>query len=434
MKTSLETLKGLERALTVELAADLFKQKTDEVLKDIATKAQIDGFRKGKVPMVILRKQFSAQAGSDAVNNIVNDTLIDALKDAKVNPASRPSITAIDTENEKTFSYTVTFEVYPEIKVADFSTVKVEQLEAEITTADEDKTLKGLADSKTEFKAVKRKSKDGDQVTIDFKGSLNGEIFEGGVATDFKMVLGKGSMIAGFEDGLQGIAAGDSTTLDLTFPQEYHAPQLAGKAVVFEVDMKEVAAPTAPALDDKFAEKFGEKTMDGLRKSMSKQMGVELKTRLANQNKDALFSALLAVNEFEVPQVSIEQEAEVLAQDMRQHMQQRGTESQNNISAFPFYPEATRRVQLGLLVNQISAENKIEATKEQLDAKLTEMAASYGEQAQQMIDYYNADPTRMTSIESIVVEEMVQELILKSAEVTVKKTTFEAVTQQQAQA
>jgi len=427
MKTSLETLNGLKRALTVELAADLFEQKTNEVLKDIATKAQIDGFRKGKVPMAILRKQFGAQASSDAVNDVVSDTLMDALTDAKVNPASRPNITKIDAENKETFSYTVEFEVYPEIKVADFSTVKVEQLEATMTAADEDETLKGLSDSAVDFKAVERQSQDGDQVIIDFKGSLNGEVFEGGVAADFKLVLGKGSMIEGFEDGLQGVAAGDSVTLNLTFPEEYHASQLAGKEVVFEVDVKEVAVPTAPELDDKFAEKFGEKTMDGLRKSISERMGVELKTRLANQNKDALFSALLEVNDFEVPQASVDQEAEVLWQDMQQHMKQQGMTSQ--VLASTFNSEATRRVKLGLLVNQIATENKIEATKEQLDAKLAEMAASYGEQAQQMIDYYNADPSRMTSIESMVVEEMVQEVILKSAEVTAKQTTFKAVQQ-----
>ncbi|WXT99485.1 MAG: Trigger factor [Catillopecten margaritatus gill symbiont] len=432
MKTSLETLDGLKRSLTVELAADLFKQKTDSVLKNIATKAHIDGFRKGKVPMNILRKQFGAQASSDAVNDVVNDTLMDALTEVKANPASRPNITKIDADNKETFSYTVEFEVYPEIKVADFSKVEAEQLEAKITKADEDSTLKGLTDQAIEFKAVKRKSKDGDQVIIDFKGMLNGEVFEGGVATDFKMVLGKGSMIAGFEDGLVGIATGDSTTLDLTFPKEYHAPQLAGKAVVFEVEMKEVAAPTVPKLDDKFAEKFGEKTMDDLRKSMSEQMGVELKGRLANQNKDALFGALLKVNDFEVPQASIDQEAEVLLQDMQQRMQQQGMTSQGDMPASTFNPEAERRVKLGLLVNQIAIDHKIEANKEQLDAKLAEMAASYGEQAQQMIDYYNEDPTRMTSIESMVVEEMVQAVILKDAKITPKKTTFKEVTQAQA--
>ncbi|BAS67336.1 MAG: trigger factor [Gammaproteobacteria bacterium] len=432
MKTSLETLDGLERALTVELPVDIFKQKTDAVLKKIAANTQIDGFRKGKVPMSILRKQFGAQASSEAVNDVVNDTLVDALTDAKMNPASRPDITKIDADNEKTFSYTVKFEVYPEIKINDFSKLKVEQAEAVVTADDEKKTLKGLIDQAVEYKAVKRKSKDGDQVVIDFKGMLDGEIFEGGVAADFKMVLGKGSMIAGFEEGLQGLSAGDSTKLDLTFPKEYHAPQLAGKAVVFEVDMKTVEAPTLPKLDDKFAEKFGEKSIDDLKTSMSTQMGVELATRLSNQNKDVLFTALLEANDFEVPQASIDQEAEVLLKDMQQRMQQQGMSSQSDMPASTFNPEAKRRVQLGLLVNQIATENKIEATKEQLDAKLKEMADSYGEQAQQIMDYYNADPSRMTSIESMVVEEMVQALILKEAKVTKITKTFEEVTQAQA--
>lgn len=424
MKTSLKTLDGLKRTLTVELTAEIFKQKTDKVLKNIAIKAQIDGFRKGKVPMSILRKQFGAQASSDAVNEVVNDTLMDALTEAKVTPASRPNITKIDAENEKTFSYTVEFEVYPEIKVADFSKLKVEQAEAKITKADEDKTLKSLTEQAIEYKVVKRKSKKSDQVMIDFKGMLNGEVFEGGVASDFKMVLGKGSMIEGFEEGIKGIAAGGSTTLDLTFPKKYHAPQLAGKAVVFEVEMKEVAEPTEPKLDDKFATRFGEKDMDALKASMKKQMGVEVTNRLANQNKDALFGVLLEANSFDVPQASIDQEAEVLLQDMQQRMQQQGMPSQGDMLASTFNPEAERRVRLGLLVNQIANDNKIEATKEQLDAKLTEMAESYGEQKQQMLDYYNADPSRMTSIESMVVEEMVQDLILKDAKVTTKKINF----------
>lgn len=432
MKTSLETLDGLKRALTVELAADIFKQKIDKMLKNIATKTQIDGFRKGKVPMSILRKQFGSQASSDAVNEVVNDTLMDALTDAKITPASRPNITKIDTENEKTFSYTVEFEVYPEIKVADFSKLKVEQAEAKITKADEDKTLKSLVEQAIEYKAVKRPSKKADQVIIDFKGMLDGKVFEGGVANDFKMILGKGSMIKGFEEGVEGIAAGDSITLDLTFPKKYHAPQLAGKAVVFEVEMKEVAEPKKPELNDKFAAKFGEKNMDALKVSIKKQMGVEMTNRLANQNKDALFGVLLGANSFAVPQASIDEEANTLLQDMQQRMQQQGMPSQGDMPASTFNPEAERRVKLGLLINQIAVDNKIEATKSQLDAKLAEMAKSHGEQAQQILDYYNADPSRMTSIELMVVEEMAQDLILKDAKVTTKKTTFEEITQAQA--
>ncbi len=430
MKTSLEKLEGLKRALTVELSIDIFKQKTDQVLRGMASKVSVDGFRKGKVPLSIMRKQFGGQASSDAVNEIVNDTLTEALADAKVTPASRPAITKIDTENKDTFSYTVTFEVFPEIKVADFSKLKIVQTEVKITKADEEKTLKGLSEQATEYKSVKRKSKEGDQVTIDFKGMLDGEVFEGGVASDFKMVLGKGSMIAGFEDGLLDVAAEKSVTLNLTFPKEYHAPQLAGKDVVFEVEIKEVAAPQSPKLDDEFAKRFGEKDIDDLKKSMKAQMQVELDNRLNNQNKDDLFGALLEANDFEVPQESINNEAQSLKQEMEQRLQQQGMPSQGNMPASAFNPEAQRRVKLGLLVNQISSDNKFNASKEQIDTKLNEMATAYSGEAQQMLDYYNAEPSRLATIELMVVEQMVQDLILESAKVTIQKKTFEEVTQQ----
>jgi len=430
MKTSLEKLEGLKRALTVELSIDIFKQKTDQVLRGMASKVSVDGFRKGKVPLSIMRKQFGGRASSDAVNEIVNDTLTEALADAKVTPASRPAITKIDTENKDTFSYTVTFEVFPEIKVADFSKLKIIQTEVKITKADEEKTLKGLSEQATEYKSVKRKSKEGDQVTIDFKGMLDGEVFEGGVASDFKMVLGKGSMIAGFEDGLLDVAAEKSVTLNLTFPKEYHAPQLAGKDVVFEVEIKEVAAPQSPKLDDEFAKRFGEKDIDDLKKSMKAQMQVELDNRLNNQNKDDLFGALLEANDFEVPQESINNEAQSLKQEMEQRLQQQGMPSQGNMPASAFNPEAQRRVKLGLLVNQISSDNKFNASKEQIDTKLNEMATAYSGEAQQMLDYYNAEPSRLATIELMVVEQMVQDLILESAKVTIQKKTFEEVTQQ----
>ncbi len=431
MKTSLEKLDGLKRALTVDLSIDIFRQKTDQVLRGMASKVTVDGFRKGKVPLSIMRKQFGDHASSDAVNEIVNDTLVEALADAKATPASRPAITKIDSENKDTFSYTVTFEVFPEIKVGDFSKLKIEQTEAKITKTDEEKTLKGLTEQAIEYKSVKRKSKEGDQVTINFKGMLDGEVFEGGVANDFKMVLGKGSMIAGFEDGLLDVAAEKSVTLNLTFPKEYHAPQLAGKDVIFEVEMKEVADPQSPKLDDEFAKKFGEKNMDGLKKSMKAQMQVELDNRLTNQNKDDLFGALLTANNFAAPQESIDNEAQSLKQEMEQRLQQQGMPSQGNMPASTFNPEAERRVKLGLLVNQISSDNKFNASKEQIDTKLNEMAAAYGDEAQQMLDYYNADSSRLATIELMVVEQMVQDLILESAKVTIQKKTFEEVTQQQ---
>ena len=430
MKTSLETLDGLKRSLTVELPIEIFRQKTDAILRKMASQVNIDGFRKGKVPLSILRQKFGDHAGSDAVNEIVNDTLVDALSDAKVTPAARPSITKIDSKDVNEFSYTVEFEVFPEIDVADFSKLEVEQIEVEITEEDEQRTLQGLIDQATEYKPVKRKSKQDDQVTIDFKGIIDGKEFEGGEAKDFKMVLGKGSMIEGFEAGLTDIAAGKSTTLELTFPENYHAPQLAGKDVTFEIEVKEIGSPKAPKLDKSFAERFGEKDMESLKASMKEQMRVEIDNRLAGQNKDTLFNALLDANDFTVPQASIDNEAQSLMQEMQERLQQQGMPMQDDMPASTFNPEAERRVKLGLLVNQISSDNKFNASKEQIDEKLQEMAQQYGENAQQMLDYYNGDPSRLATIELLVVEKMVQDLILESAKVTVKNKKFQEVTGQ----
>ena len=427
MKTSLETLDGLKRSLTVKLPADIFKQKTDAVLKKMASQVAIDGFRKGKVPLSILRKQFGDNATSDAVNDIVNETLVDALADVKVTPAARPAITKIDSKDKDFFSYTVEFEVYPKIEVADFSKLKIEQTEVKITKADEEKTLEGLITQSIEYKSVKRKSKDGDQVTIDFEGIMDGKVFDGGKATDFQLVLGKGSMIKGFEDGLTDVAAGKSISLDLTFPKDYHAPELAGNKVTFEISVTDVSSPKIPKLDNKFAEKFGEKDMDALKKGMKEQMRVEIDNRLSEENKNAIFDALLAANDFVVPQ------ARNLLQEMQERMQQQGMQPQADLEASAFNTEGERRVKLGLLIGEVASSNELTASKEQLDTKLEEMSQMYGENAQQMIDYYNEDPTRLTHVELLVVEKMVQDVVLEKADVTINNKKFQEVTAAAAQ-
>jgi len=242
------------------------------------------------------------------------------------------------------------------------------------------------------------------------------------------LILGKGSMIKGFEDGLTDVAAGKSISLDLTFPKDYHAPQLAGNEVTFEITVTDVASPKVPKLDDKFAEKFGEKDMDALKKSMKEQMRVEIDNRLAEENKNAIFDALLAANDFTVPQASIDSEARNLLQEMQERMQQQGMQPQGDLEASAFNTEGERRVKLGLLIGEVASSNKLTASKEQLDTKLEEMSQMYGENAQQMIDYYNEDPTRLTHVELLVVEKMVQDVVLEKANVTVKNKKFQEVT------
>jgi trigger factor len=424
MKTSLTTLEGLKRSLKVELPVETFNQKTEQIIKGLATKVRIDGFRKGKIPANILRQRFGASAKSDAATEMVSETLEDALKDADVVPAAQPSLTNIDTENSESLIYTIEFEVYPEIKLNSLSSLKIEQVTSKVTEEDEERALQDLQDRSTEYKSVKRKSKEGDRLVIDFEGLMDGEPFEGGAAEGFEIILGRGAMIEGFEQGLIDVASGKNVEVNAAFPEDYHVENLAGREAVFKVKVNEVGSPIELKRDDEFAKKFGEKDFETMKSRMSSQMKLELDSRLVQQNKDTAFSALLEANDFEVPEGSVSSEALRLQQDMESRMEQQGMPSKGKLPAEMFNEEATRRVKLGLLINKIATDSEITAEKDLVDAKLKEMSLQYGESAQQMIDWYNTDPSRLANIESIVVEDLVAKHIADKAKVTSTEKNF----------
>ena len=424
MKTSLTTLEGLKRSLKVELPVETFNQKTEQIIKGLATKVRIDGFRKGKIPANILRQRFGASAKSDAATEMVSETLEDALKDADIVPAAQPSLTNIDTENSESLIYTIEFEVYPEIKLNSLSSLKIEQVTSKVTEEDEERALQDLQDRSTEYKSVKRKSKEGDRLVIDFEGLMDGEPFEGGAAEGFEIILGRGAMIEGFEQGLIDVASGKNVEVNAAFPEDYHVENLAGREAVFKIKVNEVGSPIELKRDDEFAKKFGEKDFETMKSRMSSQMKLELDSRLVQQNKDTAFSALLEANDFEVPEGSVSSEALRLQQDMESRMEQQGMPSKGKLPAEMFNEEATRRVKLGLLINKIATDSEITAEKDLVDAKLKEISLQYGESAQQMIDWYNTDPSRLANIESIVVEDLVAKHIADKAKVTSTEKNF----------
>jgi len=427
MKTSLSTLEGLKRSLRVELPIDTFNQKTEKILQSLAKKARIDGFRKGKIPATILRQRFGASAKADATNEVVTETLAEALTDADVSPAARPSLTNVDTESSDNFIYTIEFEVYPEVSVAPLSNLSFDQISATVSDGDEERALQDLQDRATEYKTVKRKSKNGDRLIIDFEGLLDGESFEGGAAEGFEIILGRGAMIEGFEKGLLDIATGKTVEVKATFPEDYHVENLAGREAVFKVKVNEVGSPNEMKRDDEFAKKYGENDFETMKSHMSKQMQMELSSRVVQQNKDAAFTALLTANNFEVPEGSVTAEAMKLQQDMEARMEQQGMPSKGNFPEAMFQEEASRRVKLGLLINKIANDSELKPEKEQVDAKLKEMSMQYGESAQQMIDWYNSDPSRLAGVESIVIEELVAKHVALEAKVNVTEKTFQEI-------
>jgi len=261
MKTSLTTLEGLKRSLTVELPVDIFNERTEKIIKGLAGKVRVDGFRKGKIPPAVLKQRFGGSAKSDAATEIVGETLADALTDADVSPATQPSLTNIDTENADSLIYTLEFEVYPEIKVNALSKLTIDQVSSQVTEEDEERALQDLQDRSTEYKTVKRKSKDGDRLIIDFEGLLDGESFEGGAAEGFEIVLGKGTMIEGFEKGLIDVASGKTVEVNATFPEDYHVENLAGREAVFKVKVNEIGSPIELKRDDEFAKNMVKKIL-----------------------------------------------------------------------------------------------------------------------------------------------------------------------------
>ena len=281
-----------------------------------------------------------------------------------------------------------------------------------------------LQDRSTEYKSVKRKSKEGDRLVIDFEGLMDGESFEGGAAEGFEIVLGRGTMIDGFEKGLIDITPGKTVEVNATFPEDYHVENLAGREAVFKVKVNEVGSPIELKRDDEFAKKFGEKDFETMKTRMTSQMKMELESRLVQQNKDTAFSALLEANDFEVPEGSVSSEALRLQQDMESRMEQQGMPSKGKLPVEMFNEEAARRVKLGLLINKIATDSEITAEKDLVDAKLNEMSLQYGESAQQMIDWYNTDPSRLANIESIVVEDLVAKHIADEAKVTSTEKNF----------
>jgi len=427
MKTSLNTLEGLKRSLVVELPIDTFNQKTDKILQNLAKQARIDGFRKGKVPATVLRQRFGANAKSDATNEIVTETLSEALADAQISPATQPSLTKVESEGSDNFIYTIEFEVFPEISVSSLAGLTIDQISAKVSKEDEERSLQDLQDRATEYKSVKRKSKEGDRLIIDFEGLLEGESFEGGAAEGFEIILGRGAMIDGFEQGLIDVAPGKELEIKATFPEDYHVENLAGREAIFKVKVNEIGSPKGLKRDDELAKKYGEKDFETMKSRMANQMQMELASRVEQQNKGTTFTALLEANSFEVPEASIDAEANNMLKDMESRMEQQGIPSNNKMSNDLFKEEATRRVKLGLLVNKIAKDYEIKPEKEQVDAKLKEMSMSYGESAPQMIEWYNSDPSRLESIESIVVEQLVVDYITSEAKVNIKEKTFQEI-------
>ena len=419
---------ALERSLDLSVAiADLDKD-IDQRLKRMGKNLKMPGFRPGKVPFSVVKQQYGQDAYIDALNGALEKSFTEAVKAQEMRVAGSPKIEPKKTESAENLEFTATFEVYPEVSVTNLQAVDIERPTLEVGAQELENTLNVLRKQRVRYEPVDRAAALGDRVTIDFLGKKNGEPFQGGEAKDFPFVLGEGAMLADFENAVTGLKAGESKTFEMIFPADYHAKELAGQSVSFDVSVKQVGEAILPELDTDFAKSLGiaDGDVDKMRAEIESNLRREVKSRLKSRIKNQIMDALLKTNPIEVPKALVEMEIDQLIQNARQDMEQR---SGKKMKDFPmqrewFTDQAKRRVSLGLVLSEIVKVNQLQAKPEQIKAVVEEAAQSY-EHPEEVVRWYYAQPQRLGEIEGLVIEDNVVDWALASAKVLDKAITFD---------
>ena len=425
MQVTLETAEGLLRRLSVQVPAAQVDEAVEQRLKDLARRVRMDGFRPGKAPLPVVRQRYGEQARDEVVGDLIQRTYVNAVTEQKLRPAGGPRITEVDMIAGEGLRYVAEIEVYPEITLADLSAIAIERPKAEIGEAEVDAMIENLRKQRVTYNTVERAAAEGDRVIVDFKGSIDGEPFDGGSAQDMPVELGKGMLLKDFEGPIVGMKAGESKTIEVTFPEDYHAEHLAGKKASFDVTVKSVAEPVLPEIDDAFCAAFGVKEggVEALRGEVRKNMERELAQSIKRRVKQQVMDGLLAANEVPLPQALVEEEAQRVRQQFSQQM--RGAKA-DQLPLDIFKPEAERRVKLGLLVAELVKNEKLTVDAARVDALLDDIAASYEDPAEVKV-YYKSHPELMQNLEALAAEDLVVEHVLAKAKVTDKPMSFDEV-------
>lgn len=418
----------LERKMQLEVPETEVVAEENKRLQKLSKSVRLDGFRKGKIPVKEITKRFGAQVRQEVIGDLIQKHVVDAFRQINLNPASMPRIEETSYKAGEPLRFTAVFEVYPEIKLKPFEKIKVEKFDAKVTDADVTNTIDAIRKQYREWEVVERKAKAGDQVEIDFSGSIKGEKFEGGTAQNFKLELGASRMIPGFEDDIIGMKAGDEKTITVKFPKDYGAENLAGKKAEFEIKMHKVEAARLPELDEKFAEKLG--VIGGInaltkevRDNMERELEQAIKTKLKKQVVDALYE----LNSFDVPKGMVHEEIHVLQKQAEERFgKQFSAEDAHSKVHDMFAEEAQKRVALGLIFSNIIKEHNIKADPARVRQFVERLADAY-EKPQEIVAMYYNDKNRLANIEALMLEEQLVEKVLESAKVSDKKVAFNDV-------
>jgi len=425
MQVSVETTQGLGRRVTITVAADSIENAVKKELVEVAKKVRIDGFRKGKVPMSVVAQRYGASVRQDVLGDLMQRNFVDAIIKEKINPAGAPNYVPREYKQGEDFTYSVEFEVYPEVELKGLDTIEVEKPIVEVTDEDVDAMLDTLRKQQATWKEKEGEAAAEDRVTIDFSGSVDGEEFEGGKASDFVLAMGQGRMIPGFEDGVVDHKAGEEFTIDVKFPEDYHAENLKGKDAKFAIVLKKVEERELPELTEEFIKRFGveDGSVAGLRAEVRKNMERELKGAVRNRVKTQAIDGLVKANEIDVPSALIDSEIDVLRRQAAQRFG--GNEKQAlELPRELFEEQAKRRVVVGLLLGEVIRTNDLKADEERVKTLIEEMASAY-EDPQEVIEFYSKNNELMNNMRNVALEEQAVEAVLEKAKVTEKATKFQ---------
>lgn len=424
MQVSVETTSGLERRLTIVVPAEQFENAVSSRL--VATRGQVrlPGFRPGKVPMKEVRRRFGAAARAETASEVMRASFSEAVQQEALTPAGSPALEVIKLDPGIDFEFSATFEVFPRIELTDFSGLKIVQPVCAINDADIDDMVQRLREQRREWDEVERAAGEGDQVTVDFAGTLDGEPVAGGNGEGVKFVLGSGQMIAGFDEAVRGMTANENKDFPANFPEDYHAGELAGKSVDFTVTLVSVQVPRLPEVDDEFIRAFGVEKggMEAFREEVSGNMRRELDAAIRTQVKGRVMDQLLANHDVQLPHGLVHQEIHAL-KDM---MLQRVREADRQSVSLPddlFRERAERQVALGLITREIVRSRKLSADAERLRERVEELAEPYTDK-DQVVAWYYQNEEQLSGVEMAVLEDQVIDTVLEQAQVSLQDRSY----------
>ena len=427
MQVSVETTQGLERRITITVPAENVETEVKKRLQQLSKTQRIDGFRAGKVPVSVINKRFGPAVRQEVAGEVMQRNYIEAIVSEKINPAGAPTFAPKSLEAGKDLEFSATFEVYPEVEVQGLDKITVEKPAVTVTDEDLANMLETLRKQHAAWADVDAAAGENDRVTVDFVGTIDGEVFEGGKAEDFPLELGQGRMIPGFEDNIVGKKAGEEVVADVTFPDDYHAENLKGKAAQFTITVKKVEAQELPELSEEFATKFGvtEGGVDALKEEVKKNMTRELDQAVKASVKDQAIKGLLANNEIEVPKALVDQEVDALRQQAAQRF---GGDAQNmpELPAELFHEQAVTRVKTGLLLGEVIKANDIKVDDAKVEALIATVASAY-EDPTEVVEYYKGNDQLMQQMRNVAMEEQAVEAILAKADVSDVEKAFDDI-------